>query len=229
MSEDLYLVKVPTFIYQYLCEASINNQEDIVVGTIDNNFKLFKLNKTSLPESLQNKPSTFDIRVKKSDHGLKCLTEDGNGNVEVVGDVSLRGDVVPVEMSEYATMIGEKTKRTEVKTFATKQENVNVIQERKENYKRRREEDIASRNAPPEQAIILTKDEMVTALLSLFNEAEYWTKREIMKRTNQKDKIVTEALKELTIAHTSGPHKSNYSLKPEFKINAKKPKTGEEK
>jgi hypothetical protein len=52
----------------------------------------------------------------------------------------------------------------------------------------------------------------------LFEEEEYWTKREIMMRTDQADKLVNDVLKELTVAETSGPNKNKYKLREEFKI-----------
>lgn len=55
--------------------------------------------------------------------------------------------------------------------------------------------------------IEMSKQQMITALLTLFEEEEYWKKTEILNRTNQPDKLVSDALKELAIMHTSGEHK----------------------
>jgi hypothetical protein len=94
-----------------------------------------------------------------------------------------------------------------------------AVEEKKMMYKRNREEIMAQRKADPRQQVVLTKDEMVTEILALFEQEKYWSKHDIMKQTNQSDKLVNEVLKELALMEAAGENKNKFYLRDEYKIN----------
>ena len=82
-------------------------------------------------------------------------------------------------------------------------------EEQRERYRRLREgkREANDLHAEPETRVEMDLQQMITELLGLFEEHEYWKKAEILLRTNQPDKLVTQALNELTIMHSTGEHK----------------------
>jgi hypothetical protein len=113
-------------------------------------------------------------------------------------------------------------KKAETKTASTIVQSATTrsVAEKKQLYKRGRDELKANRAAAPRQEIVLTKDEMVTEMLDLFRQKPYWMKSEIVSHTRQADKMVTEVLKELALVVPSGEYKNFYHLKDEFQINS---------
>ena len=91
-------------------------------------------------------------------------------------------------------------------------------------YKRARADAIEEREAAPEQRMEMTREQMVTAVLQLFEERESWSKRDIKRLTNQEDKLVTDVVKELALPSTNPEQRNEYVLRDEFKINAPAPK-----
>ena len=58
----------------------------------------------------------------------------------------------------------------------------------------------------------------MTAILTLYEEQDSWSKRDILQRTNQDEKLVNSVMKELCNPNVDPEHRNEYLLREEFKI-----------
>lgn len=235
-TKGVWLVRLPVFLHDYFNEQVVQGNRQLGdVGHIvmDPNKKgqemKFELTLASQDEKLKGKPKSYKMKTRALDQQLKAFSEDSMGQVGMVGTVVMRADLVPEEGAVYADMLGSKLKRAEVKTASTKVADApkRSLEEKKEMYKRARQEARDALTAIPEQRVEMSRDEMVAAVIALFEEEPYWTSRDVERRTGQSAKLVQEALKELATRVASGEHKNKYQLRDEFKVQqvTKKTKT----
>ena len=239
----VWLVKLPGFLHAHLSAAAEAGQQLDVgwleLGASGEPAEGMRLALVPHP-ALEGKPGALSTRARPLEQQLKAYKEDSQGTLKMVGSVAFRGDMVPVAGAEYASMINSKLIKSEVKSSATvvQKGGRRAVDEKKELYKRRRAEIEEERVAEPAQRIELTRKEMVrrscvfrvlsnshssrfskvTAVLTLFEEEDSWAKRDIVRRTNQDEKLISSVVKELCMPNTSPEHRNEYILREEFKI-----------
>ena len=213
-SSMVWLLKLPGFLHEHLKSLEPGCSVGSVVGGGAGTH-------LELSRPIEGgKPVSFSVKARPLDQQLKAFRQTSEGRVEMVGSVGFKGDLVPGQGAAYASMLEKKMKKTEVKAATALVESSarQAVNDKREMYKRMREEMAEQRNAAPVQKLELTREEMVTAILTLFEEQTHWAKRDIMKRTDQSEKLVNDVLKELAIAETAGEHKNEFALRDEFRI-----------
>jgi hypothetical protein len=222
-SAALWLVKVPGFLHEALAKAAQQGKGGpvgaVVAGSEREGLR-FELHMDA-PE-LRGKPAVFSIKTRPADQELKGFVQDTAGGLRLLGSVVQRADMLPAQGAAYATMLQGRLQQSEVKaaTELVQAGGRRGVEEKKQLYKRGREEAATQRTAAPAQRLELSREEMVTAVLTLFEEATHWSKREIMSRTNQSERLVNEVLKELATLEAAGEHKNEFVLRDEFRIKA---------
>ncbi len=241
-SAQVWLLKVPGFLHEALVAASAAGHSGPVGAVVEDPSSKdglrFELRMNG--EGLRGKPSVFSVKPRPLDH-LKAFSQDTDGQVRLVGSVAFKGDLLPAQGAAYADMlqhkqavmfervVGEKfwvliclVQQPEAKKATEKVQagGRRTMDEKRQMYKRGREEAAEARAAAPVQRVELTRDEMVTAILTLFEEQTHWSKREIMQRTRQAEKLVNDVLKELATLEAAGDHKNEFVLRDEFRIKA---------
>jgi hypothetical protein len=119
MSDDsasVWLVKIPGYLHQYLSKKMVDGDAKQKIGTLvvdEGDMMGFKL---ELPDTeLKGKPSTFSIKKRPFEQQLKTFREDSQGDVTMMGTVSLQGNMLPEMGKEYAKMMEKKFTKSEVK------------------------------------------------------------------------------------------------------------------
>lgn len=156
---------------------------------------------------------------------LKAFVEDTEGRMAMVGTVGSKEDMRPKERAQYGQDRRSRMAKADQKKEDVVVKPANVAIETKA-AEQRRAESMAKRArnadmfAAPVTRYNMTADEMRTELMRLFEEvSDTWTKQQLLMRTNQADKVLTEALKQYCIYHSSGALRGQWELKPEYKIH----------
>lgn len=220
-SRSVYLLKLPTFLHELLCTRAERGEGGGVVGAVrlegpDLRFE------TRLDDP-GDRPTSFVIKARPLERQqLKAFRDDSDGHLEMVGSVTFRGDVVPApqQAAAYATMLDDRARRQEVKaaTSAVVGEAPRTVEEKRQMYKRARAEREEERERAPVQHYELTLDQMMEQILNLFQQQPHWSKRDVMKLTDQKDSLVTQALHKLATVEVTGEHKGEYTLRTEYRL-----------
>ena len=224
-SAPLWLIKVPGFLHEALGKAAAEGKGGpvgavVAGGEHDRDGLRFELHMDAA--ELRGKPAVFSVKARPLQQELKGLAQDTGGRVRLLGSVAHRADMLPAQGAAYASMLQGRLQQSEVKaaTELVQEGGRRAVDEKKQLYKRGREEAAQQRSAAPAQRLELSREEMVTAVLTLFEEETHWSKRDIMARTSQPEKLVNEVLRELATLEAAGEHKNEFVLRDEFRIKA---------
>lgn len=168
-SAEVWLVRLPSYLYSHLVKEARDGQEGALVGSLSGPPAALRL-ELAPHDALQGKATVLESRQQPlNQQDLKAFVEDSQGSLDVVGTVTFRANFMPQAGSEYSAMIQQKNVKAETKTAKTQVQSGagtaldlkrRLRDDRKASMKRLRE-------AAPEQRHEMTHDEMVI-LFALF-------------------------------------------------------------
>jgi len=85
-------------------------------------------------------------------------------------------------------------------------------------FKRGREER-AEQKEREAKAERMTKEELEAAVLALFTKSRFWVLAQLTRKLGQPQGAVAEVVRDVANKHINGPHKGEWELKPEYRVN----------
>ena len=176
------------------------------------------------------RPRAFKLRpsaaAAASQQQLRPLVEDSQGHTRWQPPVTRKYDALPVQLDVYAARARDALEAAEQRKLAVTTQKVEsgsvALEAKRQQAKRAREEREVRDHLAPEQREDMTEEQMMGAVLRLFEKQDKWLKRDVQRITNQADALVNWCLGEVAVRIASGEFKNHYVLKEEFKIKRAK-------
>jgi hypothetical protein len=134
---------------------------------------------------------------------------------------------VPVDDDRFDHYHGKRQNGNQTVVKAVNHREVKIAERKKQIEQRNQKKAEAKKRKfdDPQTVDHKTKvDLTLNELFKIFHNHVYVTKMQVTQWLNESETVVGDALKQITMYHSTGEHKHHYSLKDEHKLNVKKAK-----
>jgi len=221
-NSKVWLVKVPLF----LAEIWEGKPAGTDLGKVRITQNQDKTTDVTASLNVQEFPTDYTLVTAPPPVPMNVFAQTSDGSLSMEGVVQVKCDINPHDSKAYRSLCRKRTIEANVRGRPMQQlqdTDILVPFHKTRTFtntiarKKRKVDD----NGMLDKRERMDRDKLMEQIFSLFSKHDYWSLKDINMHLVQPVNYLKTILDEVCIYHASGPHKSSYELKPEYRTTPK--------